>query len=299
MQWTLRVLVFLLLRIWSSSFSHRSLSQVWVPPCVFVHLPGCHGGIWHASNLFRMKFLLRKISLLRLRLVRIASALVWAASLLVQVDVIFLEEAFIAKKNGHSDSDEKLTLLSASICPIFDAFCWIGAPASRSPLCFADPLFRVGQMAFHSVKWSRSPQCVGRGRRIWAENTTLLSCDVLFFVLRVGKPTLVPHGSAPAKGACECGFSYAFSSCALLTCNPLTSAWIALRSSIKNFSHVLSCPFHFVISGQHFVTVLLLAPATGDEFVARWVASLKPYPAFSIQQMMQRPRPAPRNPRGN
>ena len=68
---------------------------------------------WHASNLFRMKFLLRKRSLRRLRLVRIASALVWAASLLVQVDVIFLEEAFIAKKNGHSDSDEKLTILSA------------------------------------------------------------------------------------------------------------------------------------------------------------------------------------------
>ena len=113
MQWTLRVLVFLLLRIWSSSFSHRSLSQVWVPPFVFVHLRGCHGGIWHESNLFRMKFLLRKRSLRRLRLVRIASALVWAASLLVQVDVIFLEEAFIAKKNGHSDSDEKLTILSA------------------------------------------------------------------------------------------------------------------------------------------------------------------------------------------
>ena len=127
-------------------------------------------------------------------------------------------------------------------------------------------------------------------------NTTLLSCDVLFFVLRVGKPTLVPHGSAPAKGACECGFSHAFSSCALLTCNPLTSAWIGITLVNKT---LFSCPFHSVISGQHFVTVLLLAPATGDEFVARWVALLKPYPAFSIQQMMQRPRPAPRDSPGN
>ena len=243
MQWTLRVLVlvFLLLRIWSSSFSHRSLSQVWVPPCVFVHLPGCHGGIWHASNLFRMKFLLRKRSLLRLRLVRIASALVWAASLLVQVDVIFLEEALIAKKNGHSDSDEKLTILSALYLRPSDGlgpqqvdlrfalqilflesarWRFILSDDSQPASGLGDSVGRGHAFATHTRPLEadqettavhqisimlqvvfRTPQCVGRGRTIWAESehhSPLLWCFILCFACRKTHPS--PTWLCPCKG---------------------------------------------------------------------------------------------------